>query len=135
MKLTDLPQRSAALEFLLAGSTKTPVFQNNRVAVTKEAAIALSSVFKSLTDNKRIGGRLDVDTARHYVLQCMLAMYAEDIGLLPEATFTRIIEDCEKGNGNSHDLIWLLFTAMNTPGVKRAGRFYGVDYFNGGIFQ
>ena len=37
---------------------------------------------------------------------------------------------------NSHDLMVLLFTMMNYPPHKRrGGRFYNVDYFNGGIFD
>jgi hypothetical protein len=129
IKIEDLPNRTAALEFLVPGSRKTPVFQNNLVEVTKDAAYSLSQVFKLILRD------YDHAVAQRFILQCMLALFAEDIGLLPDSAFTRIIEECQGGDANSYDLITLLFTMMNTPGLKRAGRFYGVDYFNGGIFS
>lgn len=131
IKIEDLTERSDALEFLVAGSNKTPVFQNNLVEVTKNAAFSLSEVFKAL--NKR--DDIEREVAQRYVLQCMLALFSEDIGLLPSATFTRVIEDCQNGIADSYDLISCLFVAMNRKGIESAGRFYGVDYFNGGIFS
>src|SRR5690606_5603494 len=35
----------------------------------------------------------------------------------------------------AYDLIGGLFLEMNTPGISPGGRFKGVDYFNGGIFE
>ncbi|MGB1289004.1 MAG: DNA methyltransferase, partial [Aggregatilineales bacterium] len=129
--ITELIERKDALEFLVKGSNKTPVFQNNLIEVTKEAAFRLSQVFQSLEKHDDV----DNETAQRYVLQCMLAMYAEDSDLLPSPMFTRVVEDCMAGNDNSYDLITAMFTMMNMPGKKAAGRFYGMDYFNGGIFK
>lgn len=129
--IEDLVERSDALEFLVPFSNIRPVFRNNLIEVTKNAAFSLSKVFKSL--NKR--DDIERESAQHYVLQCMLALFSEDIGLLPSSTFTRVIEDCQKDNFLSYDLIGNLFEAMNRKGKESAGRFYGVDYFNGGIFK
>ncbi|MEP0764755.1 MAG: class I SAM-dependent DNA methyltransferase, partial [Chloroflexota bacterium] len=129
VRIEDLPERIAALEFLVPGSTKPPVFQNNLVDVTKNAAHSLSQVFKSL-----IRRGVERHVAQRFILQCMLALFAEDIGLLPDSTFTRIIEESLEGDENTYDLITLLFFMMNTPGVKPVGRFAGVDYFDGGLF-
>ena len=127
--IADLPRRLSALEFLVPGSSKTPVFQNNLVDVTKNAAHSLSQVFRLvLRENDRA-------EAQRFILQCMIALFAEDIGLLPGATFTRVIEECQRQEASSYDLITLLFTMMNYRGRKRAGRFYDVAYFNGGIFS
>ena len=69
----------------------------------------------------------------------MVAMFAEDVGLLPDATLARIVEASRQRvspTDNSHDLMTLLFTMMNYPGNKRSGgRFYDVAYFDGGIFD
>jgi type II restriction/modification system DNA methylase subunit YeeA len=130
IRIEDLPERAAALEFLIPGSTKPPVFQNNLVDVTKNAAHSLSQVFKSLIRRK-----VEHRVAQRFVLQCMLALFAEDIGLLPDSTFTRIIDESLSGQESTYDLITLLFFMMNTPGVKPVGRFEGVGYFDGGLFS
>lgn len=133
IEINQLAERQPALEFLIPGSRRTPVFQNNQVEVTKDAAFQLAKLFHSLADEVGRG------IAQRFTLQSMIAMFAEDVGLLPNATLPRIIEACkEKASltDNPHDLMGLLFTMMNYPKHKRrSGRFYDVDYFNGGIFD
>ncbi len=113
---------------------ETPVFNRafDLVDLTEQAAYSLSQVFRLLT---RTGRDVEREHAQRFILQCMVALFAEDIGLLPRYTFTRVIEDCLNEQAYSFDLFTNLFTMMNVPGQKRAGRFYGVDYFNGGIFS
>ncbi|MEG4202225.1 DNA methyltransferase, partial [Microcoleus sp. Pol12A5] len=72
--------------------------------------------------------------AQRFVLQCVLAMFAEDRGLLPPALFTRCVKDCLEG-ASSYDVLGGLFQAMNQQGVTPAGRYEGVEYFNGGLFS
>lgn len=131
--INQLAERQPALEFLIPGSNRTPVFQNNQVEVTKDAAFQLAKLFHSLADEVGRG------IAQRFTLQSMIAMFAEDVGLLPNATLPRIIEACKEKSSltdNPHDLMGLLFTMMNYPKHKRrSGRFYDVDYFNGGIFD
>ena len=127
--IPELPQRIAALEFLVPGSTRTPIFRNNLVDVTKSAAHSLSQVFKLVLREH------DREIAQRFILQCMVALFAEDIGLLPGPVFTRVIEACQRKEADPHDLITLMFMMMNYPGKKRRGRFYDVDYFNGGLFS
>jgi SAM-dependent methyltransferase len=131
VRVADLPERWGPLAFLFP-RPEMPIFDYDRVAVTQEAAFSLSRVFQSLL--RPVGRRkLDRETAQRFILQCMMALFAEDIGLLPRYVFTQIIEDCQQG-ASSYDLMTLLFHAMNRPGQERAGRFYGVDYFDGGLF-
>ncbi|MBE0690095.1 MAG: class I SAM-dependent DNA methyltransferase, partial [Anaerolineae bacterium] len=132
IKLEDLPDRVSALLFLLK-MPRTPVFRNNMVEVTREAAGSLSTIFKSLIApvDWRSVTRED---AQRFILQCMVTLFAEDIGLLPQATFTGIIDECQKERMSSFDLFTLLFHEMNSEGLTQHGRFYGVPYFNGGLF-
>jgi type II restriction/modification system DNA methylase subunit YeeA len=44
------------------------------------------------------------------------------------------VQDC-LGGDSTYDVLGGLFREMNTPGTTPAGRFKGVDYFNGGLFQ
>ncbi|HQV51559.1 MAG: class I SAM-dependent DNA methyltransferase [Flavobacteriales bacterium] len=136
VKLTDLATRRESFSFLLPRPTD-PVFRTNRLNVTEEAAKKVSEVFRSMV--KRGVPR---DTAMHYTLQCILTMFAEDVKLLPEEIFTRLVHECSESEGSaydkcppSYDLIAGLFRAMNDEGITEAGKYRGVDYFNGGLFQ
>jgi len=112
---------------------EAPVFNKefDLIEITQQAAESLAAVFKLLTREKRGVKR---EHAQRFILQCMVALFAEDIGLLPRYTFTRVVEDCQNGQ-SSADLMTLLFFKMNSPGVKVGGRFHGVEYFNGGLFE
>ncbi len=133
VQIAEIFERRAALEFLVARSRKAPVFRNNRVEVTKDAAFQLTELFRTIAPD--VGNAI----AQRFTLQCMVALFAEDAELLPKSTLSRIIEDVKFSpsiTDNSHDLMALLFIMMNYPKHRRrSGRFHDVDYFNGGIFD
>lgn len=133
VQITEIFECRAALEFLVARSSKLPVFRNNRVEVTRDAAFQLTELYRTLSPD--LGNAI----ALRFTLQCMVALFAEDAGLLPKSTLSRIIEDVKYSSSitdNSHDLMALLFIMMSYPKHKRrSGRFHNVDYFNGGLFD
>ncbi|MGL6284421.1 MAG: type IIL restriction-modification enzyme MmeI, partial [Microcoleaceae cyanobacterium] len=131
--LTELPERLSAFTFMEL-SNRTPVFQNNQVEVTERAAKRMGLLFKTLQQRGRKKNLFDDMTAQRYVLQCVLAMFAEDRQLLPRDLFLTCIEDCVNG-GSSYDILGGLFHAMNNPQSIPAGRYEGVEYFNGGLFS
>jgi hypothetical protein len=63
----------------------------------------------------------------------LVALFAEDIDLLPRYFVTRVLEDCSSP-ASAYDLLGGLFEAMNTSPPVSGGRFKGVSYFNGGLF-
>lgn len=128
LALADLPKRYGPLGFLFP-TPERPVFGNDHEAVTREAADRLATCFHKLIRRKDV----DRDTARRFILQMLVALFAEDIGLLDKYLVVRLLEDC-KSPKDSYDLLGGLFVEMNTPGVTKGGRFKGVDYFNGGLF-
>ncbi|MGI0479559.1 DNA methyltransferase [Geminocystis sp. CENA526] len=71
---------------------------------------------------------------QRFILQCVLAMFAEDRGLLPDSLFLRCVEECLEG-ASSYDILGGLFREMNHQGVTPAGKYQGVEYFNGGLFS
>lgn len=127
VKLSDLPKRWEALAFLLP-EPLAPVFQNDRVAVTREAAATVARVVNALIERG-----IERHDAQVFTMQSVMAMFAEDIGLLPTHLFTRAIVDSIEG-GSAYDLIFGLFREMNTPGRTAAGRYKDTPYFNGGLF-
>ncbi|WP_319418895.1 DNA methyltransferase [Pleurocapsa sp. FMAR1] len=131
IELLKLPERASAFGFM-GLEEKNSIFQNNQVEVTKETARKMGELCEIL---KQRGKREGFDTlaAQRLVLQCVLAMFAEDRGLLPQDMFISCIQDCLKGK-SSYDVLGGLFQEMNRPGIAPAGQYKGVDYFNGGLF-
>lgn len=128
ISLEHLPQQASAFGFM-EKRPKNPIFQNNQVEVTEKAARRMGELLVSLKKRK-----VDHLVAQRFVLQCVLAMFAEDRGLLPDSLFIRCVQDCLNGE-SSYDVIGRgLFQEMNRRGQTPAGRFQGVDYFNGGLF-
>ena len=125
--LADLPDRYGPLAFLFR-VPQQPVFGNDHLAVTRKAADHLALCF-----NKLIARRVERPAAQRFILQMLVALFAEDIGLLDQYLVVRLLEDCKQPT-DSYDLLGGLFAAMNTPGRVTGGRFKGVDYFNGGLF-
>ena len=126
--LEQLPERSGALAFMELGQ-KTPVFQNNQVEVTERAARRMGELLLELESRG-----IEKLTAQRFILQCVLAMFAEDRQLLPRDMFVSCVQDCMKG-ASSYDVLGGLFREMNQPGKTPAGRYQGVNYFNGGLFS
>ncbi|KAM3090110.1 DNA methyltransferase [Phormidesmis sp. 146-35] len=126
--LVQLPERVSAFAFM-EFENRAPVFRNNQVEVTERAARRMGELLVLL---KKRG--LEGLVAQRFILQCVLAMFAEDRGLLPNSLFISCVQDCQGGQ-SSYDVLGGLFREMNTLGVTPAGRYQGVDYFNGGLFK
>jgi hypothetical protein len=122
VRLIDLTERYEALNFLFPIERK-PLFNNDRVAVTRAAASKVANVFKSLV--KRNESRPD---AQRFTLQCVVAMFSEDFDLLPKGLFSELIGDCVRGE-SSYDLLGSLFRQMDSAAPARGGRFVNVSYF------
>jgi hypothetical protein len=126
--LKDLPDRWGPLAFLAPGNPK-PTFENDREKVTREAAACLAECFRKLVQRG-----VPRETAQRFILQMLVALFAEDIDLLPKYFVTQLLEDCSTP-ASAYDLIGGLFEAMNTNPPTTGGRFKGVRYFNGGLFR
>jgi len=132
IKVSELRERHSALNFLYPRKS-LPIFGNNWINVTREAAKDVANVFNSLVARKE-----SRENARRFVLQSVVAMFAEDIGLLPEDLFTKLLDESRKAENPtaaSYDLIGGLFRQMNDKNPARGGKYVGVDYFNGGLFS
>lgn len=126
--LDDLPRRWEAMTFLLPQAEK-PSFGNDLVAVTRETAAMVSAIFNRLVERG-----VDREAAQRFILQAVMAMFSEDIGLLPRHSFTTAVEEVLAGTGSAYDLLFGLFREMNAQGVTAGGRFEGTPYFNGGLY-
>ena len=126
--IDELPERYTCMSFL---EGNTPIFNNNTESVSKEAANLIGELYQYLTFEKKE----DVALTQHFILQCVLALFSEDIELLPKGFFTQILQDCIDGKVNPYDEIGNLFRQMASEKPARGGRFKNIRYFNGGLFN
>ncbi len=128
VKVLDLPLRYQVLNFLFPDNPD-PIFGNDREAVSRDAADKVAQLFNALVERGIARERV-----QRFVLQTVVAMFSEDIGLLPPGIVYRIVQDCLKKRQSAYDLFGALFHQMNNPTPAPGGHFQQVPYFNGGLF-
>jgi len=98
-----------------------------RQTLTEEAA----EQFAGLAQMLRAQGH-DPQAAAHFINRLVFCLFAEDIGLLPNQMFTRLLEHAACRPAEFADMARDLFRAMQAGG--RVG-FEPVAWFNGGLFD
>lgn len=129
VKLSDLLDRSSAFNFMLPVN-KEPIFKNNVEAISQEVARTIGELFKYLIFDKKESR----ESAQHFLLQCVLSLFSEDFGLIPNNFFSELIRDCQNGE-STYDLFGALFKQMASETPAKAGKFKNIPYFNGGLFE
>lgn len=127
--IEELPKRYTALNFLFPNKPE-PVFGNDMESVSRDAANNVAKLFNSL-----ISRGIERKPAQRFVLQILVAMFGENVGLLPVSMVYKLVKDCLEKGQNSYDLFGALFLQMNNEISASGGRYRDVPYFNGGIFQ
>jgi type II restriction/modification system DNA methylase subunit YeeA len=129
LKTKDLLSGYQALSFLFP-KEETPVFNNNHVAITKNAAKTIGSLYLSLTKRG-----VDKEQAQRFVLQIVVALFSEDVELIPKNTLFKILHEAIKQPVTKKEL-YDLFTAMaEEKENKKPKKYRDISYFNGGIFN
>ena len=98
-----------------------------RQMVTERAAATFAELAKSLRDRGQ-----DPQTVAHFVNRLVFCMFAEDVGLLPDDMFTRMLTHARRNPEKFADYASRLFGAMATGGDID---FQAVAWFNGGLFD
>ena len=96
-------------------------------ALTERAAGTFALLAQSLREHGH-----EPQVVAHFVNRLVFCMFAEDVGLLPDNMFTRMLEQARKRPQDFAALARDLFGAMSTGG--RIG-FEEVAWFNGGLFS
>ena len=80
----------------------------------------------------RMAGRgVDPHRAAHFLVQLLFCLFAEDIGLLPNRVFTKLMQFSARKPAEFTTQIEALFVAMCDGGVVA---FEDIPHFNGGLF-
>ena len=98
-----------------------------RQSLTEQAAQSFATVAQSLREHGH-----HPHAVAHFVNRLVFCMFADDVGLLPDHMFTRMLEQARRTPAHFADLAGDLFRAMARGG--RVG-FETVDWFNGGLFD
>ncbi|RFP61709.1 MAG: class I SAM-dependent DNA methyltransferase [Limnothrix sp. CACIAM 69d] len=142
LALDELPFHPEAFRFMERGAAKPKFRDGQIVEVTATAAQRMGLLYRSLCDRRdrlKKPPYTEAD-AQRFVLQCVLAMFAQGRGLLPPNRFSDCLDRCLPQNSDdpgesTYDILCEgLFRQMNRQGKTPYGRFQGTDYFNGGLF-
>ncbi len=98
-----------------------------RQMLTEEAAREFAALAQRLRDREN-----EAHAVAHFVNRLVFCMFAEDVGLLPGAMFTRMLEASRTNPGQFADHARTLFSAMKSGGMVG---FEKVEWFNGGLFD
>ena len=98
-----------------------------RQSLTERAAASFATVAQALRERGH-----DPHWVAHFVNRLVFCMFADDVGLLPDHMFTRMLEQARRAPAHFADLAGDLFRVMARGG--RVG-FETVDWFNGGLFD
>ena len=137
---TNLPTRTISLtldDLLKPESLKIlrAVFNNpdelkpheTVASVTEEAA----RQFAQLAGILRKYGE-DPQAVAHFLIRLLFCLFAEDIGLLPEKLFPRLLDQTRRNARDFAGVLRQLFQAMQTGGFFGSER---ILHFNGGLFE
>jgi len=98
-----------------------------RQALTEEAAAEFAKLAQRLRDRGH-----NAETVAHFINRLVFCMFAEDVDLLPNKMFKRMLEHAATRPDEFRALAQDLFKAMQSGG--RVG-FEQVAWFNGGLFN
>lgn len=98
-----------------------------RQMMTEEAAKEFAALAQRLRDRGH-----DAHVVAHFVIRLVFCMFAEDVDLLPNKMFQRLLEASQANPDHFTDHAQTLFKAMKTGGMVG---FEKVEWFNGGLFD
>lgn len=98
-----------------------------RQSLTEEAAAEFAKLAQRLRDRGH-----EPDTVAHFINRLVFCMFAEDVDLLPNGMFKRMLDHASTSPQHFQELARDLFRAMKSGG--RVG-FEQVAWFNGGLFN
>jgi type II restriction/modification system DNA methylase subunit YeeA len=98
-----------------------------RQGLTEEVAAGFAQLAQRLRERGH-----DAERVAHFVNRLVFCMFAEDVGLLPNHLFMRMLQESLRKPQEFEDYSRQLFAAMKSGGAVGFDR---VDYFNGGLFD
>jgi hypothetical protein len=123
--LSDAANRDLVRKCFLEPEALGPT--TTRQMLTERAAREFAQLAQRLRDRGN-----EAHGVAHFVNRLVFCIFAEDVGLLPNAMFTRMLEASRASPGQFAGHAGKLFAAMKSGGMVGFER---VDWFNGGLFR
>ena len=101
--------------------------EKTRQLLTEEAAQQFAAIAQRLRERGH-----NAEAVAHFVNRLVFCMFAEDVELLPNKMFERLLKHCDNKPTDFEQHARMLFGAMKTGGMVG---FEKVDWFNGGLFD
>jgi type II restriction/modification system DNA methylase subunit YeeA len=101
--------------------------EKTRQLLTEEAAEQFAAIAQRLRERGH-----DAEAVAHFVNRLVFCMFAEDVELLPNKMFERMLKHCDMKPADFEGHARTLFGAMKSGGMVG---FEKVDWFNGGLFD
>lgn len=102
--------------------------KKSRQELTEETAAEFAGVAQRLRERGH-----EAHQVAHFVNRLVFCMFAEDVGLLPDNLFTKMLQVSQRNPAEFPQNAATLFAAMAFPGGKVG--FTAIDWFNGGLFE
>ena len=99
---------------------------------TAEVTEGAAAQFSKLAESLRSRG-VPSERAAHFLMRLLFCLFSEDIGLLPEKLFSRLVETNLQRPADFTKRLRQLFSAMS--GEHGAFGEHDIAYFNGGLFS
>jgi hypothetical protein len=103
----------------------------NPASASEQVTAAVVRDLEAIADSLGARGH-DRDEIAHFLVRCVFTLFAEDVGLLPENAFSRILTEAIKRPRDFKPMAQQLFTLMKSGGPSLVGR---IAHFNGGVFD
>ncbi len=97
--------------------------------VTRDIASRLANLARELEADGH-----SADDVAHFLMRCLFTMFAEDVGLLPERSFTGLLEDLAGEPETLAPMLKSLWHTMRLGGFSPVLR-TEIPKFNGGLFE
>ena len=125
----DLQSGWRALKFLLP-IEEEPSFDNHNVAITEQVAKTIGEIYLSMVKRG-----VSKDKAQRFILQLVIALFSEDVGLIPQDTLHEILKKCLVDLSAQKELSFLFKAMAVKSKFNKPKKYQHIEYFNGGIFK
>ena len=130
LNIQELPNNWGALGFLFPKEKKHLSFDNYNIAITEGVAGKIGNFYYSLTKRG-----INKERAQQFVLQTVVALFSEDVDLIPKYTVHNILSSATKKSSSQKELE-KLFLSMASDTVKnKPANYKNIPFFNGGLFE
>ena len=106
-----------------------------QTVVTRDLAQKLGKLAAEFDKDRRLEPDTapSADTVADFLIRCLFTMYAEDVGLLPEKSFTNLLMEIKEDPRQVSDSLTALWREMNEGGYSATLR-RRIPRFNGRVF-